>query len=352
MIDRFSSSFDKLGALRDRIPSLQSEIAKAARELSTSRVNDIGLVLGSRTAFVNRLSLEQRSLESILTTNRSAQTRLAATDGALQSMVTVLQALQDDAVAAMSGDSDVAVQVLVQRAHVALAGFSELANTTVNGYFIFGGLNGGQQPFHDPGSLAFAAAQQAIESDFQATFGFSSSDHAVSNLSNSAIASFVQNNLNSFFQPAQWGSLFSDASGDAVETRIGRGERLKTSVTLAQDGFRQAGFGISIALSVGIEKQSASSQAATLDLMVRGLGSSIAELTDMRSRMGLATERITGATEHIELRSQFFQTAFDAEISVDPAEAATRLADLSSKLEAAFAATARLQQLSIISFLR
>ncbi|TIV17432.1 MAG: flagellar hook-associated family protein, partial [Mesorhizobium sp.] len=73
--------------------------------------------------------------------------------------------------------------------------------------------------------------------------------------------------------------------------------------------------------------------------------------TQIRAETGIAQQRVSDASDRMKTQVDLFEKHIVDLEGVDPAEAATRVADLTQHIETSFALTARLQQLSLLNYL-
>ena len=75
------------------------------------------------------------------------------------------------------------------------------------------------------------------------------------------------------------------------------------------------------------------------------------DLTKVRSRIGAAEERIVAADERLDAEATAFTITYNERTARDPYEAATRLEQIESQLQASYIITTRISQLSLANFL-
>ena len=96
------------------------------------------------------------------------------------------------------------------------------------------------------------------------------------------------------------------------------------------------------------------SQAAKTTVVGRAqamVGEALGGLGQLQAETGLAEKRVSDASDRMKTQVDLFERHILDLEGVDPAEAATRVADLTQHIETSFALTARLQQMSLLNYL-
>jgi flagellar hook-associated protein 3 FlgL len=88
-----------------------------------------------------------------------------------------------------------------------------------------------------------------------------------------------------------------------------------------------------------------------IDSAIRTVGGAIESLTAMQARLGSAQQRVANASERMSIQRQVIATHIDTLEGVDPYEATTRVSNLLTQIETAYALTARIQQLSLVDYI-
>ncbi|RVA74563.1 flagellar hook-associated family protein, partial [Mesorhizobium sp. M7A.F.Ca.CA.001.08.2.1] len=81
------------------------------------------------------------------------------------------------------------------------------------------------------------------------------------------------------------------------------------------------------------------------------VGEALSGIGQLQSETGIVQKRVSDANDRMKTQVDLFERHILDLEAVDPAEAATRVADLTQHIETSFALTARLQQLSLLNYL-
>jgi flagellar hook-associated protein 3 FlgL len=174
------------GAPRIGISRMQNELVRLNKEIVTSRLADVGLSLGAKTAQSVSLRINGSALSAMMDSNSLVASRLQQQQSALDSMRsgadTFLQAVST---ANTSGGG----ATVVETAKSALAGFIQAANLSDGHNYLFGGINSSAAPIadYDDGSGA------AVTAAFTAKFGFPPGDPAASGITAAQMSDFLDN---------------------------------------------------------------------------------------------------------------------------------------------------------------
>ena len=160
----FISSLSVQTTMRYAVAKAQQDMVAAQQEVTTGRHADVGVALGATTARSLDLTRDVLRIKSMLTTNSLATQRLESSEEALSKMADLGQQVLDSLVGL--GSSGDATNLSVARTTIqnALDTFSNFANTSVNGEYLFSGINTDVKPFEDVAKDG-SAARTAFEAE-------------------------------------------------------------------------------------------------------------------------------------------------------------------------------------------
>ena len=334
------------GTLRQSMSNLQRDLVDAQLEVSTGRSADASLLLGEQNGRRVSLTADVERFNTIIDTNSLATSRLEVSLSSVSSINEITQDLLASLTASVGNYSTTAVTA--QAGETALASITGILNTTLNGEFIFGGVNSGDTVIAD---FETGGAKAALDTAFQTYFGFPKSDPAAKGIDAASITTFLDTIVDPMFEGAGWSANFSSASDDVINARINVSETSASSVSANESGFQGAVYASVIASefldgSLGNEAQSAVAQKA-----IGLVGQTSGELADLQGRMGFMANRIDQSSERLKLQVDELTAQADEMVAVDPYEAATRLNSLITQIETSYALTGRMQQLSLMRFI-
>ncbi len=333
---------------RQSIARLQARLLEAQKELSTGRHADVGLTLAASTGTTVSLRQDLSRTDSILDSNGFVDTRLKASQASLQAISDQVQkflaALVDAKTATGSRDA------LVQQAASGFKAFIENVNSTVDGQYLFSGINSDVRPLDDF-YAAGSTASQSVDTAFLSKFGMSQTDPAVSLISSANMLSFLDNEFSGLFADQGWGSAWSAASDKSVKNRISRAELVETSVSANDQAFRKLASAFSMINGLGFANMNESAKKVTLDKAISIVGEAVSGVANLQISLGVTQERLSAASDMLKLQKNILTNSIDNLEGVDPAEVSTRIANLMTQMETAYALTSRLNNLSLLKYL-
>ncbi|GHC64481.1 flagellar hook-associated family protein [Limoniibacter endophyticus] len=336
-------------ALRYSLSRMQKDLVQNQQEATLGRHADVGLALGASTGQAVSLRRDTDRLNSLLNANSQATNRLEATQASLTVAQEASTKFLTTLTAATGGN--VHRSVLAAEAKSTLAQLTDALNTSINGQFIFAGINTDAKPvadFNDPNSQA----RQAFETAFETRFGFAMDDPQVATIPAEDIVSFVDTEVNELFMGDGWGEHVSSASDQLISARISLNETADVSVSANEDAIRQMMMGVVTITLLADTPLSTDAMKAVTDRSLEQFGGVVGEIGQLQSRTGIIQNRVNSASTRVESQVQVFQAmTLDLE-SVDPYEAATKVNDLLTQIDVAYALTARIQNLSLLNHLR
>lgn len=336
-------------ASRLSITNLQNKLQDAQKELSTSRLADVGLSLGFRTGETISMRQEVTRLKTITDTNSIAKARLDTTDVALKGMADGASQFLGNLFLARNGG--ITSSALADVAKAALSTFTDASNTTLNGTFLFGGINSDAKPVEIYNSTPPSAAETAVSDAFQAAFGISQSDPAVANISAADMQSFLEGPFKDIFETDQWKDTWSNASDQNIKSRISTSELIETSANANQTAFRKLAEAYTMMSDLGNKNLSTDAYNVLIEKAMGLVNEAQTDLTRIRTDIGSAQSRIQGANDRMDIQINVLNLNVTSLEGVDPAEVSVRVSSLLTQIETAYSVTARIQNLSILNYM-
>lgn len=189
---------------------IQTELFRAQKELQTQRHADVGLALGFDAGQAVALRVERVRLDEIKVSNDLASVRLDTTQNALNE----LSKTATDIIGQLFGsrNSTTGPAAVKNTAAAALQSLGDILNTSLNGTFLFAGINTDVKPVANYFGTPPSVARVAIEAEFTATFGFPQSDPQVAGISGTDMQAFLDTQFADRFTAANWAADWSSAS--------------------------------------------------------------------------------------------------------------------------------------------
>jgi flagellar hook-associated protein 3 FlgL len=346
----FVSTAAMASVQRQAILKAQGELATTQKEITTGRLADVGLALGSRTREAVSLRQEHARLETIVTTNKLAGSRLETSQLTLDH----LRKTADEFLGALVavGDGKTSAQTLQQTAAEGLKGLIGSLNASSGGQYLFGGINSDAKPLADYfAAPATAASKQAVDGAFAAAFGVAQGDPGAAAITASDMQSFLDGDFKALFDGPQWSATWSQASSENIQSRISSTEVVETSVNANEQAVKKLAMAYTMVADLGAGQLNDETFRVVAETATRMISEGIHEVTALQGRVGAAQGRIAQVNERMSMQIDFLGKDIGSLENVDPYEAATRVTTLMTQLETGYALTARIQRLSILNYL-
>lgn len=342
------SSAAMSNAMRYSQMRMQSDLVNAQKEASTGTVADVGLALGGRTAQAVTFSRDLDRLNVIIDSNALVTARLSSTQNSLGQLSSVAQAFLSSLTSAASSDSSTGVTQSAGKA--AMQQLTSILNTSVNGEYLFAGTNTDVKPIDDF-TAAGSPAKAAFDASFVSYFGFTQNSPAAANVTAAQMDDFITNNVEPQFLGSGWQGTWSNATDQQIVSRIALNDTTQTSVSANNDGVRKLAMAAAMVTGLLSSNISQAAKDSVVSRSVSLVGEALGGLGQVQSQTGLVEKRVSDASDRMKTQVDLFERHILDLEGVDPAEAATRVADLTTHIETSFALTARLQQLSLLNYL-
>lgn len=336
-------------AMRYQMMRMQTDLVKANKEMVTLRVADPGLVLGGRTGVAVSLQREIERLEGLIDSNALASSRLDSIQVGLKQITDDAGDLIGHFMTAYSGASD--PKIAKQEAESMLSMLTSVLNGNLNGEHLYAGINTDVKPLAD---FLDPTSQNRIEFDlaFNTYFGFDADDPAAEFIAAADMKDFLDTVIEPQIVGAGWAANWSTATDQQITSRITLTETAQTSVSANIPGFRKLAMAAATIAATFGGPLGRGARDAALDKATELLGQVIVELGSQQGYTGITQQRIEKANERMSMQIDLFKLSLHSLEGIDEYEVATRVSGLMAQLEISYSLTARMQQLSLLKYLR
>jgi flagellar hook-associated protein 3 FlgL len=337
------------GSLRQTISDVQTELSRAQKQVSTGRQADLGVSLGLEVGRDVSLGINDSDLTAIANTNNIVSTRLATTQSALTSLATTASSIRSSLLSALNQTGN--LDGIATDARIALGNLISTLNTTDGNSYIFGGVKSDAPPIAAFTDLPPSANKQAIDDAFLATFGFTQSDSNVSTITPTQIQGFLSGPIDSLFSNANWRANWSAASDTQLSSRISVSQTTTTSISANSAPFVALAKAYATLSNIGLDKLDKATYTSAIATIEQNVDNAITGLTSLETTVGVTQKNVDSANQTISIQQSVIQTQIGTLENVDPAEAATKVSNLTTQLETAYTLTSKIQQLSLTKYL-
>ena len=349
MLASFTSTRSLNEATRVSMLKLQNQLVTAQKELATGRLADVGVTLGGRTSDTVSLRQQFARFTTFTETNSIVTTRLNITQATLQSFSAATAKYSSTLIA--SRDTVIGPTVAQGEAKANLIALMDGLNSTLGGEFLFGGINNAEKPVTNYYDTPTPANRQAVIDAFTTAFGVPPGDPATANITPAAMQSFLDGPFGDLFEDPAWSADWSSASDRNLQSRISSGEQIETSTNANELAYRTLAKSYVMLVDLGVETLSKETYAGIVDTALTLSGETIGDLAKVQARLGTSAGRVSDANDRMTSQQSIMTNEISNLEEVDPIEAAIRVNLLFTQLQAAFALTARVQNLTILNFL-
>lgn len=348
-----SSSFISSASLSDdtrrSIARLQSQLIDAQKEIASGRHADVGVTLGAATGVTVSMRQDMDQIQAIQSSNKLVLNRIDSSQSALKTVADSTSTFLSALIAGQAASTS--PQTIVQAAKAGLQTLQDQLNTTVDGQYLFSGINSDVKPIDDFFGSPPSAGAQAVTAAFTAKFGISPTDPAAANISPSAMQDFLDNDFAPLFTSASWSTTWSGASDKPVSNRISRTGIADTSVTANDSNFRNLTEAYAMIAGLGYANLNSGTQQVLIS-NARNLTANVTGgITQVQSFLGVTQQRISDSNDQMTAQVNFLTKSIDNLETVDPAAVTTQLSQISTALQAAYSLTNQLNKLSIMNYL-
>ena len=326
----------------------QVRLSEIGEEVSTGRHADVGRTLGIGISRDLDLREEAADLESLQSSNGIVRTRLDQVQSALSQIVGLADGFMSTLLAMKQGSGDQAI--LVADAKGRLAALHDILSTSSGGTFLFGGTNVSVPPLNDYLAIPPSSGKVAVDAEFVGAFGVSQADPAVSSITAAQMDNYLNGAFNGLFDDPGW-TAFSTADDAAIVNRISLGEVVDSTVSANTRGVRDLMKALVAAADSATGQLNADAFSTLTSKLINVAGAVAANMSGVQSAVGVSQERLAKASDRIVLQMDYLERQIGGLENVDMAKASIELNTVSTQLQASYAVTSRLQNLSLLNYL-
>lgn len=315
---------------------LKADLARLSREVTTGVKEDVSTGLAGDFG-------PMADIERLLTTAASRQTAVSEAGFVTEAMQTALENVQENGrslssalLTVQSTDNAATRQVSASNARDRFAMLTTTLNAHVGGRTLFGG-----------GATDRAATASATDM---------LADLKTASVAETTAAG-VKAVVDTWFDTPGGGFETSGYLGSTAPMavfQLGDGDQLQPDFRADDPAMREVmkGFALAALVGEGVLAGDAAEQVALLKTAGEQMIKADQDLTAFRAEVGLAQERVEGASSRISAEKTSLELARNQLIAVDPYEAASELEATYTQLETFYAVTARLARLSFTDYMR
>ena len=337
------SSYALSSAPRLTVNQAQAALSKAQVELSSGKLADIGLGLGSSTGTYVSLGAQASRLQSIIGSNSTTSATLAAATTGLDALRTTATAfLSSLTEAASSGNTS---GTLATTASTNLDALTSTLNTTVGGSAVFGGINSGSAPM--TAYTAGSKAQTAVSDSYTSTFG----TQDASTITGTQMQSYLAGSFAGLFTPSNYEGTWSSASDTVATAKISTTETVNTSVSANADPFRQLAQAYTMMKEYGGSNLGTDAGQAVIAAATKLVTAAVSGLTTAEAGIGASQTAVSDADDRMTTQMNYLSTQSGDLVDVDASTLSTQISGLQTQIQASYEITSELQQLSLVNYL-
>src|ERR1700733_2313505 len=324
-----------------QIQSMETQMNQIPPEIASGRKTDPLGPLGGNAALLYQLHAQSDQQTALQTTVTNALGRLDATQTALSAVGTAVQSIVNDALTPDSSNGQ-GQSVLANEAQNSMAQVISQLNTQYEGSSLFAGDNTNTAPMQaaDAAGGPLATVNSVLAAAVRAKGG--------------PLTASVFNDTNSNPALNYTGSFYTAPDdGRPTTVLIGATQTLQYNVNGKQQGFRDLMQGLSMLTMLGApSSQLDDSAKAALQTQASSLiGQAQNELTTQQGLLGVTQATLQNVADQQQAAANATQNQILGFEQADTTADATTLSTLQTQLQATYAITAEISQLTLTHYL-
>ncbi len=319
--------------LTGQAANMKSQAEQARTEMVTGRIADIKSELGAKVGDAHMLSKAIDDVRARQDAATRALGRTSAAQIALANATAGSETLGASLLDAVGLSNEPSININAEKAELQLNAAITAFNSRYEGRSLFSG---------DATNQPALADAETLLTDVRAIFA-GAADNAA-----------LQADLDAYFNDIGGGfetTIYTGGTGNAARTEINDGELVDYSAKADEQPVRDLLRHLST-IVVANEETGFADREAALSGAAGGLIQASNDIVGVRARIGAAEERIAAADERLEAEATAFSLTYNEQTARDPYEAASRLQQIESQLQASYIMTSRISLLSLANYLR
>jgi flagellar hook-associated protein 3 FlgL len=346
----FISNLAVQSAMRSTINQVQNELIRSQKEVVTGQLYNIGETLGGTTTRALDLRRERDMMDNLMATNSVVTQRLSSSQMALETISDAGQTALNTFVALAGSTDSTQLSTAVQTLTNVADQFIDAANTSVNGEYIFAGINTDVKPVGDYMSDE-TGARTAFDTVFTSYFGFTKADAQAEFITPTQMQDFLDTIVEPMYTTGpEWATTWSTASDTPMTSRISRTEVVQSSVSVNEDGFKQLAFATIIGIELLNLPISSDTRAIVSNKAIDFMGKAIYGVDSQRGLLGLSENRVAMADQVLQAQVDIVKLNLDDLEGVDVYAASSKITALTNQMEISYNLTARISELSLVNY--
>lgn len=333
MVQRIGSGDMALTALLSRQSgALRAELNARMAEISTGKHTDMGAAVSGDFSALAALNQSLARLQGYAANTKEAALFTDAVQSALEVVSTSATDLATNALRSVGLENQINLSVVTQQAERAFASSVAALNTRFSERALFSGVNANVEPLPDAETIL--GALEAVT--------------ATAPTATDALAAIDD----WFMGAAGYESVYAGGVARA-DVPVAPGEMASLDVTALDPAVRatlrdMAGLAL---LGRGLFQGQPAVRAQIAQQSAEGLLGGGEARAQLAARIGVTQEQISAATTRNGAEQSALEIARAGIVSADPYDAAARLEDLQTQIEALYLMTARLSRLSLADYI-
>jgi flagellar hook-associated protein 3 FlgL len=193
--------------------------------------------------------------------------------------------------------------------------------------------------------------EAATEAAFVAYFGFPPDSPAAMSITPSQLQTFLASNFLQEFEDPNWNANWSGASSVNPVTSLEDGARINLSSTANSQPIRDLVRTVVSMLGYSQGQLNSTTFGELVDSAMSGASEAVLGIANEQSRIGIGQEELNRSTQRIANKSDLLKARVQESEGVDQYEAAMRMNQLMTQLEASYAITAKISKLTLANYL-
>ena len=333
---------------RQYVADTQKRLQQASQELATGLVADAYESLGMSSAQSISLRSMLSQTEDFVTQNKLLMTKL---DTQAEALVSVREAAQQalDLAAQSVTEPTATTRTIQNEARTAIERMAQSLNVSLNGEFLFAGIDSGTMPVVQAGQEVPEDGRTPLEivadligdlSDTDAAFA------AIDNFFDADQSAPTDNYEGTLYQASPDGSARRSA-------RIDHNETLEYGIQASDEAFTEIFKGLYMLAATNVADISdGKTYAKYMEKAVGAVSTGISQLQDAESRLGGQQQLLEQVQRRQEDQAVILNNRVVAMEHVDPYDAQVRMTLLETQLQATYNVSARLGQMSFVHWMR
>ncbi|WP_068082040.1 flagellar hook-associated family protein [Polycladidibacter stylochi] len=347
------SSLTMSTKMMDYIEFNKRKLDDLVTSTGTGKHADMANTLGASLGNDVSMHREFLYLDALKTSNSQVKMRVDVMDTSYSAMRKGAERFRADLVGLR--DTKGTLKSMEKLANTELDSLLSQLNTSVGGISVFSGLNVNESPmrgFDEKVGTPAKSNRDLVNEAFDAHFGFPVTDPRVADITSAEMDTFLKGDFANLFSEANWKANWSTATDDLMTSTVSEGVSVDNTASANAKSYRDIASSYVMITAFGNIGLKSDVEKTIIDNATEKLHTGTSLIIKDQAQNGANVKRVNDMSTDLKAKMDVLNKRINSIENVSMEQIALELNNVQTQLQANYSVTSRLNQLSILNYLR